>query len=99
MIEEINTTVFQASDGLIFKNEKRCKDYEEAGFKFGIKGRDFFVKATELSKKEESIDYFCEFLKFLKSFPDDQLWFVARDIYDSLRLMDSIPVELKPESN
>ena len=31
-------------------------------------------------------------VKFLKSFPDDQLWFVVRDIDDSVMLMDSIPI-------
>ena len=97
MIKEINTTVYEASDDVIFKNKYRCEEYEEAGFKFGIKGRDFLVKALEY-KNEDYDDYSCELLKFLKSFPDDQLWFVVRDIYDSVRLMDVMPFALEPEN-
>jgi len=95
MIKKINTTVYQASDGHIFKNEQRCKDYEEAGFNFGIKGKDFLISA--LLYQNEEYGYSCEFLKFLKSVPDDQLWFVVRDIYDSVRLMDDMPNALEPE--
>ena len=61
MIKEINTTVYRASDGVIFKNQLRCEEYEEAGFKFGIKGRDFLIKALE--KNVEYDDYSYESLK------------------------------------
>ena len=53
------------SDGVIFKNRSRCEEYEKAGFNFGIKGRDFLVKALEY-KNEDYDDYSCELLKFLK---------------------------------
>ena len=99
IIKEINTTVYEASDGLIFKNKYRCEEYEKAGFNFGIKGRNFLVQALEYKNdKEEYDDYFCELLKFSKSFPDDQLWFVVRDIYDSVSLIDDMPFALEPEN-
>ena len=62
MIKEINTTVYRESDGVIFKNELRCEEYEEAGFKFGIKGRDFLIRALEY-KNVEYDDYSYECLK------------------------------------
>ena len=36
--------------------------------------------------------------EILKIVSKDQLWFVLRDIYDSVKLMDDIPYEWEPEA-
>ncbi len=88
MVERIDTSiVYKACDGQIFKNEKRCKEYEEGVISNGIKNRDNLIAAIEA----ENLSCACgpmtpcapEFLELIKSTPDSRSWAVMKAIYYS----------------
>lgn len=77
-------TVYEANDGVIFKNENRCKKYEKEGLENGIKNRDNLISAV----KAKGTKWTPEFLDFIKAIPDSRARAVMSDIYHAKDLWD-----------
>ncbi len=84
MVKAVNSTVYEASDGEIFKNEERCKCYEETLLENGIKFRDELIAAIE----DKETDWTPEFVHFIKSIPDHSARNIMRDVFNAKEAWD-----------